>query len=398
VLTYSECKKLMASARNPASGKPLENNTRLYEREGAHAPGGTYYAVRFHNTDIVEIYANGTFGIRHGGWTTASTRDRIRSYAPVDWRQLYGKVDTQRSDSDGWYLRLRPNAEDPHPNGHECIKVEVPFPKPPEPAAEPVSEDYGTCWDGQRVARTALEVAFIYEERDLRPNDRPKIYKDLSALTGARHMLAWLEQLMPARSYTGMPVERPVTTVTDYGSHAYRWQRPDFDHYGHGRETTKYEQCAHCKRFQSAHSAWEAAVRRWDFWHAQVETYGSLDAWREARRDDRRDVIAANRARAEWELRNRIDFDGLMRINADGYPLQSEVRAVKAVRYQERMAANRRRRADERRAIEARQLDRFRRGLRRRRKLTFEERARETADMLASIRENIDIANSERES
>jgi hypothetical protein len=300
-------------------------------------------------------------------------------------------VDTQRSDSDGWYLRLRPNAEDPHPNGHECIKVEVPFPKPPEPAAEPVSEDYGTCWDGQRVARTALEVAFIYEERDLRPNDRPKIYKDLSALTGARHMLAWLEGLMPARSYTGMPIERPVTTVTDYGSDAYRWQRSGYDDYGHS--TTKYEQCAHCKRFQSAHSAWESSVRRWDLWHAQVEIYGSFDAWREARRDDRRDVIAANRARAQWELRNRIEFDGLVRINADGYPLQSEVRAARAVKYRERLAANRRRRAEERRAIEARQLDRFRRGLARKRELhlSFEERARIVATELAAIRERIDF-------
>lgn len=108
MLSYESARRLLGSARAKSNGKPLENNTRLYERSGSHAPGGTYYAVRFHETDVVEIYSNGTYGIRHGGWRTMSTQARIFTYSPLTWRNILGRVERANTLHDtSWKLVTR---------------------------------------------------------------------------------------------------------------------------------------------------------------------------------------------------------------------------------------------------------------------------------------------------
>jgi hypothetical protein len=99
-LTYSEARKLMNAARHPERGKPLANNTRLFER---HNGDTVLYSVRLHSTDIVDIYPN-YWVVRTGSWYTSTTRSRIYDYAPISWSGVYGRNATQRVDSDGWWL------------------------------------------------------------------------------------------------------------------------------------------------------------------------------------------------------------------------------------------------------------------------------------------------------
>lgn len=361
----------MESARNKSAGKPLENNTRLYEyRTGDGCV--THYAVCFHSTNIVEIYPNGTYAIRTGGWQTSSTRQRIFQYAPIDWRRLFGRVDNSRTEGDTtWYLRLRPTAGDPEPPSRNHIEIEHPFVKPPDPGDEPQSAAYGTC------------VAGRVEEYE---------YQDDVWNIGADP--AWLEStpyFTTKSDFTsGWDERRAYVSTITWGELSWR----PYD--AHDRGGT-YKQCPHCNVFRSAHARWEAAQRKWDLWHSQVDTYGSFDAWRAAWRDDRQRVIAANRAWKEWDERNKMPLEGAVVLNGDGYPLQREVRAYRHRRYRERLRANKDRRAREERAKYERQLDRFRRGLARKRMQTqpFTTIARDTALTLAQVRER--MSNPEQE-
>src|ERR1035437_8148588 len=76
MLTYQKAKELMAAARNPAQGKPLENHTRLFQR-------GSDYAVQFHATDVVTLHRSGAYTLNSGGWRTVTTKARINQFGPV---------------------------------------------------------------------------------------------------------------------------------------------------------------------------------------------------------------------------------------------------------------------------------------------------------------------------
>lgn len=75
-MKYTDAKALMDSARNRANGKPLENNTRLFDR-------GDHFAVQLHATDIVGLYPDGSFTFDTGGWHTRTTKARMHAYAPT---------------------------------------------------------------------------------------------------------------------------------------------------------------------------------------------------------------------------------------------------------------------------------------------------------------------------
>lgn len=76
-LTYERATELMKTARNPTDGKPLENNTRLYQ-----SPGGSFCVV-LHSTQIIIINKDGTYNLNSGGWETVTTKDRINHYGPA---------------------------------------------------------------------------------------------------------------------------------------------------------------------------------------------------------------------------------------------------------------------------------------------------------------------------
>ena len=82
-MTYEKAKELFATARYPEKGKPVANNTRLFDR-------GTHFAVRLHETDVVDIYPDGTYRVRTGGWQTVTTKERINSFSPCRVSQTNG--------------------------------------------------------------------------------------------------------------------------------------------------------------------------------------------------------------------------------------------------------------------------------------------------------------------
>lgn len=108
MMTYSEAQALMKSARDPSAGKPLGNNTRLYEREVFwNRKRITVYAIRLHATDVVTVYPN-CWALATNGWTTPTTAQRLWKYAPLNYR-TYG----------AWEFTLHTTDDDPEPDiGH----------------------------------------------------------------------------------------------------------------------------------------------------------------------------------------------------------------------------------------------------------------------------------------
>ena len=50
-MNYEQARKMMKTARSPAKGKPIANNTRLYYHEFADC-----YSVRLHGNVILKIF------------------------------------------------------------------------------------------------------------------------------------------------------------------------------------------------------------------------------------------------------------------------------------------------------------------------------------------------------
>ena len=149
-MTWLSAVDTIRKARNPAAGKPIQNNTRLFQRgEGDEREFG----IVLHGTEVVTIHSDGTYTLRNGGYNTVTTLDRIRRWSPMTWQQLL----TEHGD---WYIRLQPNPADPRPE-----RVERTIPKPYEadnPGDEPVKSSEG-CVAGQMVTTEHRdEIVEIY--------------------------------------------------------------------------------------------------------------------------------------------------------------------------------------------------------------------------------------------
>jgi hypothetical protein len=75
-VNYEQAKAQLATARNINAGKPIERNTRLFQR-------GDAIAVQYHQTDIVTFKKNGDTVLNTNGWKTQSTKERLNSLTPV---------------------------------------------------------------------------------------------------------------------------------------------------------------------------------------------------------------------------------------------------------------------------------------------------------------------------
>lgn len=95
-MDYSKAERLYETARCRQLGKPIANNTRIFKRE-------SYFALRFHGTDIVLLHKDGTVDICTT-WKTQSTLARICKYTSA-W------VCTERLPS---YNQRRPNIDRYH--------------------------------------------------------------------------------------------------------------------------------------------------------------------------------------------------------------------------------------------------------------------------------------------
>lgn len=327
-MNYSEARALMQRARYPENGKPLENNTRLYQR-------GEDYAVKLHQTDVVTIHADGTYTLKTGGWETMRTREVIFGYAPVTWHNIVSIMDDGERT---WWIRTRPNVKDPEPIRH-AREIEHPtWVRSPGP--EPVKGSFG-CLAGSRVARSFWKrdsywLDFHQGHERVRDSDIPTFEKG-NAPNRARDVTAYLKS---NEKYLGF--YRFTTVVTDY--------------------TETYERastiCPHCAAFNTHHYAWQRANAEWKRFVEMMDRFGSQRAWLEAAREDLRRVKAENEAWRAWDLRNRIPLNGV-RVNSDGHPLakdaQAYFKAQRAIARAERRAERER---EERERYE-RQVERF---------------------------------------
>ena len=94
-MKYEQAREIMKTARSPAKGKPIGNNTRLYYED----PGvgyESYYSVRLHGNEILKIYKD-RFIPMDAGWRTVTTKARLNDFMPV------GYVYQRNWD---WYLTI----------------------------------------------------------------------------------------------------------------------------------------------------------------------------------------------------------------------------------------------------------------------------------------------------
>jgi hypothetical protein len=106
LLTFQRCNDMFRKAKLCSKigekAVRLENNTYLTRNTD-------HYSVLLHWTDVVDIYPD-KWVVRHGGWMTKTTKDRIEKYAPISI--------TQRSWL--WYV----HGED-FQNGMEVTKEDI---------------------------------------------------------------------------------------------------------------------------------------------------------------------------------------------------------------------------------------------------------------------------------
>lgn len=72
-MDYTDCENKLRSARNRATGKPIEAGLRVFDR-------GTHLAVHYYNTDIVRYYPDGAVEIATG-YTQQCTLEKINRLA-----------------------------------------------------------------------------------------------------------------------------------------------------------------------------------------------------------------------------------------------------------------------------------------------------------------------------
>jgi hypothetical protein len=94
--SYEYWKEFIAKGRNKHSRK-VANNTDVIDR-------GDHVAIRLHNTDVVEVYPDGTYVLDSGGWHTVTTKQRINEYSPAnvyqkDWNWYLWPGDKEFSDN-----------------------------------------------------------------------------------------------------------------------------------------------------------------------------------------------------------------------------------------------------------------------------------------------------------
>ena len=84
---FAQCKEFLAAGKNPQQRK-LANNTYLLAIGNPTAP--EHYAIKLHDTHIVEIYPDDSVKLFTGGWQTLTTKQRINSFSPIGIYQSAG--------------------------------------------------------------------------------------------------------------------------------------------------------------------------------------------------------------------------------------------------------------------------------------------------------------------
>ena len=88
-MNYEQARELMKNARDPARGKPIGNNTRLYSGDGT-------YEIKLHGNTILVLHPDG-FCPTNAGWPTVTTKARLNEH--MEMGQIY-------QQNFVWYYRL----------------------------------------------------------------------------------------------------------------------------------------------------------------------------------------------------------------------------------------------------------------------------------------------------
>ena len=78
-MNWDEAHALMETARDKRKGKPIANNTRLYEKDYSD------YEIRLHNNIIMVIRKDYIHPL-DGGWKSVTTKERLNRYLPRAFR------------------------------------------------------------------------------------------------------------------------------------------------------------------------------------------------------------------------------------------------------------------------------------------------------------------------
>lgn len=366
MLTYSEAQALMESARDQSRGKPLANNTRLYNRgprllrrkkDGTPVyEKGDTFAVELHCTDVVEIHPDGTYTLNTGGWDAVTTWQRINQYTPHHGGQrIY-----DRKLGGGKRFLLGPNPDDPAPT--VTPRRIPPVFQMPDPGPEPVKSSEG-CVAGQTHTWVERELTPIYvwhASDRIKPGDRPSLYdseweKVNNAPNRAASVVAYLDAFFSKYGFS-MHVDREFSVVITYVEEGDHWALNNSDVIGQAM------QCQHCKEFDERHRQWDRIMRGYhnrkvgiDCGYAlraeMLEEFGTETAWKEAALEDHRRLKAEREAWREWAERNTVKmYDGLI-IDSYGYADRKAAERAKRLQRAEEREAAKRQRAYERERI-----------------------------------------------
>jgi hypothetical protein len=306
-LTHKEGQTLMQSARNRAAGKPLQNNTRLYD----HADHS--FGVVLHGTEVVTIHTDGTYTLRSGGFTTNTTADRIHTYSPAK----------QFSEKGEWYVWMKPVDRDPRPDRFER-SIPRPF-EASDPGPEPVKTTEG-CKDGQMVTTEHVDELVEVWRKDMLDTD-----EFIEVISDGHE---------PGGDYDKVSVKRSWNDHVFYTEDRYwseAWAKLSGD--GHRSSYTNKDgervrkiQCPHCAEFDAIHERWSRAYNGANRWAAIDQRKGyklyaemmerfdnNVDAWQEAYIEDFRARRAYNQADRAWEIRNRVPFYDGITVDSEGY-------------------------------------------------------------------------------
>lgn len=77
-MNWKTAQRLMTTARDKKKGKPIGNNTRLYDSSSNFF---NTYEIRLHGNVIMQIYKN-RIELSDGGWRTVTTKARLNTHLP----------------------------------------------------------------------------------------------------------------------------------------------------------------------------------------------------------------------------------------------------------------------------------------------------------------------------
>lgn len=313
-MSYHQWATHLAKARNGRS-RPIGNNTRVlwsgYEDdEGSPRP----IAIRYHSTNIITFFADGSITLANNGWDTVTTLQRLRQHSPARIEKRTGE----------WFIAFEHDPRDPKPTAQFEREIPKPF-HAADPGPEPIDNGVG-CVAGVIEEYEAQSRSVIYDWSE-REHDR----------------CAWRTKF--DRYAKGEPVEEAVyalvCTVT-YGEKSWCEGRP----YG------EYRQCPHCRALATKRYHWNTAQNGRDGYARMLEMlerYGSREAWQEAYITEFREVRENRKVLKAWIERNRAPFhDGIQVTSSGEVPLRFKRDHVKALKRAKRAELRYERIANER--------------------------------------------------